>query len=246
MADGTQNIQMSHQTEPPFGLKSNTFQQAADDVVTWVMQSNRRVLGLYTLDSPPEVRSLENCVAGSLAAQGLMCLLLDCRGRRSRGFSSDVWDPSLGSPLNGVRRVAPGYDELNIEPLTLQKEPLGTRAAVLNLLGEDLGKYAHVVVCLPQIESEHGVTGLMPVISIACDVVLLIGLSGVTTRNHLDATVERMQSANINVSGIVLDHGATLPLGRDMARAVARLRFLPARFRSWLQLKLQRNSFLNQ
>jgi hypothetical protein len=246
MADGTQNPHMHPQAELPIRPVNVALEQAADDVMTWVMQKNCRVLGLYELDPSLQEETLEHFVVASLAAQGAMCLLLDCRGRRTRARPSDVWHPSIGSPLGSVRRATQGFDELNIEPITLQKEPLGTRAALLHLLGHDLAKYAHVVVCLPKIESEHGMTGRMPIIPSVCDIVLLIGLSGATTRNHLDSIVERMQAANVNVSGIVLNQGATLPLGRDIARAVARMRFLPAPVRSWLQAKFERNSFLNQ
>lgn len=200
-----------------------------------------RVLAVAGARAGAGVSSLSGSIAESLSLSGRSTLLVDLSAPGSNPATSSGVD---GAP--GIEQDERGFDRMRVPHDARSRGLFSSTEHVRRLLDGQLKSYSSIVIDLPPLLDTSG-QWVNPVAAAAgSDGVLLIAMTGRSTREDLAAARSLLELGGAKPVGIVMNDLAAPTLGAEVAREMRRIeRFLP-RLASWCSRKALASPLLNQ
>ena len=155
------------------------------------------------------------------------------------------WRPDESTVSKFVERDPRGFDWLKPKPTPTTRALFNNVELMRQCVERDLQQYAQIVLDLPNLSDTGAdvINSIGP--AVACDAVLLVCMTGRTTRSGARKAVERLQTAGANVTGTILNDEVNATLGGDIAAYARRFRWLSPTLARQLERFGRQNSLLN-
>lgn len=230
--------------EEAFAVASWIFQ--VEQIAMTATRRQTRMLGLVGVETGAGVTKIAELMATSFAKSQRHTLLLDLRSPVD--FSDapvDSWTPGKPEIARYVTHDPRGFHRLRPTPTPTSRPLFNNVELMRKCVESDLQRYEQIVVDLPNL-SDSGADGVNPIgPAVACDAVLLVCMTGRTSRAQATRSVERLQTAGASVAGSILNDEENVSLGGDIATFARRIRWLSPAFARRLERLGRTSSVIN-
>lgn len=209
-----------------------------------VVQKRARVVGLVGVARGTGVSMLARSLARRGAEGGHKTLLIDAVGRA--GDESHQGPCVLNGGARGaVKAHADGYSTLLLRPSANEMLRVRNVSFLRSMMTVDLADYDTIIVdMLPAGEDpEYAVPAA--VLGNACDMVLMICLTGVITGTDLNQALSSLRAVGAPLGGMILNRREQPTLGQEIAREAQRFSRLLPGFSRRIQRRALQSSFLD-
>ncbi len=186
--------------------------------------SKARVLGVLSPDRGSGVSTLCRMVAESFACSGVKTLLVDLTQTVVASREGcDWWDWVPGKNVAQIVKLDPGgYEILAARPTNITRALFNNVDTLRQIFNNELSEYKAIVVDLPAVlhqREDH----INPVAAArACDAVIMMCVTGRTTKQNVNLTVRELGSAGVQLGGTVLNDFHSPPPRTEKASKVTR------------------------
>lgn len=191
--------------------------RTAEQIMLSIVESKARVLAITSAIPAAGVSTVASGLASAFARSGRKALLIDLTGTLDSGTGAAAWAP--GDPLDtdAFRHVGDTFSRLSIAPTTANRALFSNVELFQKTFQRDLASYTHIILDLPAV-LETDAKRLSPVAAArAADAVVIVGLTGLTTRAELAEATQILRQVGANVAGVVLNDQYCATLGEEIA-----------------------------
>ncbi|MCI4664774.1 MAG: hypothetical protein MRY74_08630 [Neomegalonema sp.] len=239
------------------GVDQSLFQRdEAYAVSSWISQIEQiamtatrrrtRTLGLVSPDQGAGVSKISELMATSFAKAQHSTLLLSLREPVDFSDAPQAsWSPDATDASKYVMHDTRGFDVLSPAPTPATRALFNNVELMRRSIDGDLQRYSQIVMDLPNLNDTgaDAINAIGP--AVACDAVLLVCMTGRTTRNDARKAVERLQTAGANVAGTILNDEVNATLGGDIANFTRYFRWLSPSLARRIEQFCRQSSLLN-
>ena len=221
--------------------------RTAEQMMLAAVESKIRVLAVTSVHSGSGVSTAARGLAVACARSGRKTLLIDLTATVQPADLAGAWSPGAPLPPDAVRSSDDGLSVLTVVPTSTNRTLFGNVELLQKVFQRDLAGFATIIVELPAVGNEEA-ERLNPVAAArAADAVVLVALTGLTTRDELSDGTQRLRQVGATIAGIVLNDRYCATLGEEIADvSYTRLGRVVPRLADWIAQKALANSFLNR
>ncbi|MBS0243857.1 MAG: hypothetical protein JSS20_16915 [Proteobacteria bacterium] len=221
---------------------SEVWARPVEQVLLSTAEAKARVVSIISPAANSGVSTLSAHVADASFRSGMKTLLANF----SAPVSSDSgpgWSPAE-APAH-VIKSNDGYDLLRIRTCPESRGKFNNITALQSLFNESLKAYDRIIVDLPPI-LHTGPDYINPLATArASDSVLMVCVTARTKQSQITEAVSVLDTAGVNLGGIVVNDVANAPLGQRIAGSARKLARWSEWLSAWLERKASKSEFLN-
>ncbi len=221
--------------------------RTAEQIMLSIIESKARVLAITSAIPAAGVTTVASGLASAFARSGRKTLLIDLTHTIDSATNGTAWAPGEPIHADAIRELDDNLARFSITPTTANRALFSNVELFQKTLQRDLASYTHIILDLPAI-LETDAARLNPVAAArAADAVVLVALTGLTSRTELAEATQKLRQVGANVAGIVLNDQYCATLGEEIADvSYNRLGFALPRLAHWVAQKALASRYLGR
>jgi Mrp family chromosome partitioning ATPase len=191
--------------------------RTAEQIMLSSTESKIRVLAVTSALPAAGVSTVAAGVAAAFARSGRKTLLIDLTATIDAHSRAGTWVPGDVLSPDNIKTVSDGLFQFTAAPTPLTRALFSNVELLQKAFQRDLAAFATIIIDLPAV-LETDAERLNPIAAArAADAVVLVGLTGLTTRTELAEATQQLRQVGVNVTGLILNDQYCATLGEEIA-----------------------------